>query len=153
MNYELVTKNGFLIIGVELRTTNKDNVAQKEIPVFWDRFYKNNTYEKIPNKTNPDTVLGMYTDYDDAGDYSLIIGARVSNIGLLPVGMTVRTVPPAQYAVFTVRGPINEVVVKAWEYIWTTKFDFERAFTFDFEVYDLNADPENAEVSIYLAIK
>ncbi len=42
--------NGFKIIGISTRTTNKDNQSQQDLGKLWEQFYADNIFEKIPNR-------------------------------------------------------------------------------------------------------
>ena len=66
-------------------------------------------------------------------------------------------IPESTYMVFTTKkGPVYDVVLQAWEYIWQyfQESPEKRTFTGDYELYDnRNFDPSNAEVQIYIAIQ
>ena len=42
--------DGFKLIGIELRTTNDGGDAMREIPLFWERFFKEDVLSAIPRK-------------------------------------------------------------------------------------------------------
>ncbi len=116
---------------------------------------------KIPDKVEQ-SIYAVYTDYasDANGQYTLVLGAKVRPLPnpTLPEGMVVKTVPAGQYAVFTSeRGPVAKVVVDAWKQIWSdyqSPANGERAYRADFELYDQRAaDPNNAQVEIYIGVK
>jgi predicted transcriptional regulator YdeE len=101
-----------------------------------------------------------YTDYasDANGDYTLVLGAQVRPGTQAPAGMIAQAVPAGQYAVFTSeRGPVAKVVVETWMRIWAyyqLPANGHRAYRADFEVYDERAaDPNNAQVDIYIGLK
>lgn len=54
--------NGFKIIGISTRTTNKDNQAQKDLGSLWGQFFSENIFDKIPNKVSNE-IIAIYTDY------------------------------------------------------------------------------------------
>ena len=76
------------LIGIELKTSNEQARAAKEIPQHWDKFYKEGVLAKIPNKVSED-VYALYTDYegDHTKPYSCIIGCEVSTLEQIPDGM------------------------------------------------------------------
>ncbi|MBT0526984.1 effector binding domain-containing protein, partial [Riemerella anatipestifer] len=45
-------KNGFKVIGISTRTTNKDNKSKEDLGKLWGQFYAENIFEKIPNKVS-----------------------------------------------------------------------------------------------------
>lgn len=44
--------NGFKIIGISIRTTNRNNKAQQDLANLWGQFYAENILDKIPNKVS-----------------------------------------------------------------------------------------------------
>ncbi len=157
-----VQLESFEVVGIATRTNNaKEAGPQGAIPKLWQRFMQEHVLEHIPNKTNPD-LYAVYTDYvsDANGDYTLVIGAKVGTVSdsLIPSGMVRTEIPAGQYAVFTCdRGPAAKVVVERWKRIWSyyeSPGNGERAHRADFEVYDQRAaDPNNAQVDIYIGLK
>lgn len=72
--------------------------------------------------------------------------------------MVMNTVPAGRYAVFNSdRGPVAKVVVETWLRIWSyyqLPANGQRAYRADFELYDDRAaDPNNAQVDIYIGVK
>lgn len=158
MSFEVVSLPAMIVIGSELRTTWMNKECYSAIPEFWQQQLSEGRIEAIANKTYPDVILGLYTNYSSdfsltSGYYSLIIGCPVTEVNTIPEGMIVKEIPAAQYAVFTAKGPFDQSIGKTWlEEIWQNK-DLNRTFTNDFEWYDLQStDDENSIVKIYIAI-
>ncbi len=151
---EKVTKEGFNIIGIAIRTTNENQQASKDIPQLWNKFMEAGILEMIPNKIDT-TVYGIYTDYegDYTKPYTAIIGCKVSNIESIPDGLIVKTIAPTTYTKFTAKGALKDnVVFDKWVAIWD--LDLDRSYTSDFEVYGEKAmDMNNAEVDIFIAVE
>jgi predicted transcriptional regulator YdeE len=162
MQHRIISKDEFQIVGLELRTsqaTEADPLTRKIGPA-WDKFFSENIIERIPNKIEPGVFVGLYSNYKTGDDleYSVTIGALVEHARQFPEFLTARIVPANQYAVFTTeKGAMPEVVISAWKKIWQmspTEIGGERALNFDFEIYDQrSADPKNATVDIYIALK
>jgi len=144
----------FSIIGISVRTTNENEQSAKDIPAIWNRLLSEEILSKIPNKVSNDIVC-VYTDYekDHTKPYTTILGAIVSNLDLVPEGMTGKTIEGINYEKFTAKGNLAEgIVINEWIKIWNS--DLKRTFTSDFEIYGENAqNPENAEVDIFITIK
>lgn len=157
---KIVHETGFRVVGISTRTTNAEEMSGKGvIAKQWDRFMKERLLSKIPNKIDSD-ILVVYTDYesDANGAYTYIIGARVTSVDDVPPGMVAKKVPAGRYAVFTSeKGIVGKVVPEAWSRIWALPKSApggNRAYQADFEVYDQrSADPQNAQVDIYVGIK
>ncbi len=139
------------ILGISLRTSNER--AEKEIPAHWERFFNERIADKIPNKLC-ETIFSLYTDYegDFTKPYSCIIGYEVADLNSIPVGLTGKVIPAAEYALFPATGKFPESVVTAWQKIWASPII--RAYTVDFEVYPPQfALQNNPEIKIYVALQ
>ncbi|MEH6938940.1 GyrI-like domain-containing protein [Bacillus sp. JJ664] len=153
----LIKNEPMFFIGNFVTTSNQTEMSEEAlISKHWEKFYSNQLANQIPSKKNP-TILALYTNYesDENGSYSFAIGAEVSNVDKIPDGMDSYSIKPSEYIVFTTRkGPVQEVVVEAWQHIWEWSKTNKRAFTTDFELYDERSiDPNNSQVDIYISIK
>ncbi|KUF44220.1 AraC family transcriptional regulator [Myroides marinus] len=149
-----ITVNQFHLIGIAVRTTNEQNQAANDIPMLWDRFFKEDVLNQIPNKVCT-AVYSLYTNYegDHTMPYTTIIGCEVADLSVIPKGMVGQTFEADKYQKITVKGDLTQgLIINEWEKIWSENWD--RKYTADFEVYDEKANnPHDAEVSIYVAIK
>jgi predicted transcriptional regulator YdeE len=151
---------GFTVVGISTRTTNAIEMSGRGvIGNEWERFMKDGLLGKIPHRVDSE-ILALYTDYesDHSGAYTFILGARVSSAKNVPPGMVAKEVPPGKYAVFTsARGPAAKVVPESWQQINSLPKSApggDRTYRADFEVYGpLAADPQHAEVEIYIGIR
>ncbi|HDK7166648.1 TPA: effector binding domain-containing protein [Clostridium botulinum] len=151
---KVVEKDKMIIVGKEVRTTNKDSAFMDVIPTLWEEFENKKLGNKILNKVNKDEILGLYTDYENKefGLYSFMVGFQVTDKNSIPEGMTYKVIPTAKYCVVTAKGKMPDKIGEAWGYIWNA--GLERTYTGDFELYDKRYDgSENSEVDIYVAIK
>jgi len=151
MNYAVENQKLRLFIGLELRTDNEK--CSSEMPIHKDRFFKENTITKIPNKINGN-ILALYTDYegDYTKPYSWILGCEVSSLAEIPAGLVGKTIPESKYAVFTTQGDFPQGLIAAWQAIW--KSNLSRSYTSDFELYRSDFNPQkNPEVKIYIAVE
>lgn len=147
------------VIGIEVRTTNKAEMSgQGKIGGQWGRFFQENIPAKIPNQSRPEQMLAIYTDYesDATGEYSFILAKEVSSLAEIPPGMVGKTLPAANYAVFTSKqGAMPGIVIELWQRIWGLKKDEvggDRAYLADFEVYDARSqDPQNSQVDVFIS--
>lgn len=153
----LVSLYGMYIVGIEVRTTNRDEEDQStaRIPSLWQRVREEKLLDAIHEPMEPAVTLGAYTRYqsDDKGPYSLIVGAEVYGLDRIPPGMVGITVLAQEYLIFTAAGDMPAAVIDGWKHVWkyfseTTVLN--RAFTTDFERYD-SARPN--EVEIHIAVR
>ena len=157
---KIVEEKEFTMVGISTRTMNAKEMSGKGvIAQQWDRFMKEGLLSKIPNKVDSN-ILAVYTDYesDANGAYTYLIGARVSSTDGVPAGMVAKKIPAGRYAVFiSEKGFVGKVVPETWSRIWAVPKSAaggNRAYQADFEVYDQRAaDPQNAQVDIYVGIK
>ncbi len=157
----IVELPAFTVVGIAARTNNaKEAGSDGIIGRQWHRFMSEQLLEKIPGKVSPE-IYGVYTDYasDANDDYTLILGAKVQgSADDPPTGMVKTVVPQTSFAVFSSeRGPVAKVVVETWQHIWSyfqSEENEKRAYQADFELYDQRAaDPDNAQVDIYIGLK
>ncbi|HLY39595.1 MAG TPA: GyrI-like domain-containing protein [Terracidiphilus sp.] len=154
------SEDSFYVAGFSARTNNaKEATGHGVIGQLWQDFYQKDLAAQIPHRIGADTIV-VYSDYDsdEKGDYTYLLGTRVSSVDNLPSGMTYRKIAPGTYAVLTTdRGPVTEVVSALWKKIWgMTPEDLggKRAFLTDYEVYDQRAaDPHSAQVEFHIGVQ
>ncbi len=143
----------FKLIGIEVRTTNENHQAAKDIAELWQRFMGENILEKIPNKED-NTIYSLYTGYesDHTKPYTAILGCKVKDLNEIPEGMTGKQFDGGVYIKTSAKGDLMKgLIVDHWAKIW--QMDMDRAYTTDFEVFGEKAqNPSDAEVDFYVAV-
>ncbi|MBS0605003.1 MAG: effector binding domain-containing protein [Verrucomicrobia bacterium] len=161
MDFAVKEMPDFKMVGIELRTTNDNGQSFREIPLFWERFFKEDVMGKIPSKTAPDKIYAVYTDYDPQEDgatmpkgyYSLILGTPVSSFEAVPLGFKKIEVPAGKYAFKDVNGAVETAVYQAWLEVWNPLFPFKRKFSSDMEIYRMGENPAfDREASLFIAV-
>jgi predicted transcriptional regulator YdeE len=160
MNPKAVQKEAFTVVGIAARTSNaKEGTAEGVIAKQWQRLMKEGLLAEIPNKADGN-IVALYTEYasDKDGEYTYVLGARVTNAESIPAGMVVKKVSAGRYAVFTSeKGGVQKVVVEMWQRVWSTPksaLGGDRAYKADFEVYDQRAqNPADAVVDLYVGVR
>lgn len=151
----MIPINEFKIVGISVRTTNKDSQSAQDIGKLWQQFYVEKLFDKISNKLSND-IYSIYTDYksDFTDEYTTIIGVQVSSLENIPTGLIGRQFPPDNFVKYTAKGLMPEAVAKTWITIWEKDKELNRKYTYDFEVYgEKSQNGENSEVEIYIATK
>jgi len=156
----VVQQDGFTVVGISARTTNAEEMTSDGvIGATWGRLFQEGVLGKIPNKADP-RIVAVYTDYasDRNGEYTFLLGARVSSDADVPAGMLARKVPAGKYAVFTSeKGPGPKVVPALWMQIASLPqgaVGTDRMYRADFEIYDERAmDPQNLQMDVYVGIR
>jgi Uncharacterized protein conserved in bacteria len=153
----LVSLYGMYIVGIEARTSNRDEENQEtaRIPLLWQRVREEKLLAAVPDPKETGVTLGAYTRYqsDDKGPYSLIVGCEVNGLDRIPPGMVGITVLAQEYMIFTAAGEMPAAVMDGWTQVWNFFSEakgLKRAFTTDFERYD-SARPN--EVEIHIAVR
>jgi predicted transcriptional regulator YdeE len=159
-NPRAVEQERFTVVGIAVRTSNAEQMtAARPIGKQWERFFKEAVLAAIPNKADG-KIVAVYSEYasDKDGEYTYLLGARVTKVESVPAGMTVENVPAGRFAVFTSeRGPVEKMVVEMWRRVWETPKNAlggDRTYKADFEVYDQRAqNPGDAVVDLYVAVR
>ena len=84
MEPKIISKKAFPVIGIELKTTTREGKNFVEIPLFWQQVIQKKQIKNIPNKKQPDTVLGICMDFRVDGAFSYIIGSEVTHTDNVP---------------------------------------------------------------------
>ena len=149
----MIQKDNIKLTGLKLdkKTHNANGQAAIDCGFLWQQFTGEGIADKVTGKLSTD-IYAVYFDYD--GDhtqpYSFFLGCRVNNDAKFPEGLDTIVIPNQNYTTVTAKGKMPDCVANAWQDIW--KSDVERAYGYDFEVYnELSADWENAVVEIYLS--
>lgn len=160
MNPKTVEMKHFTVIGIAARTSNaKEMTPDGIIGKQWGRLFQEELIGKIPNRADQN-VVAVYTDYDSDhnGEYTYLLGARITSDANVPAGMVAKKIPGGKFAVFTTeKGPAAQVVPAAWMKINSlpkTAVGGDRTYRADYEVYDGRArDPQNLQVDVYVGIR
>lgn len=160
MNPKVVNEEGFTVVGISARTSNtKEMTADGVIGKQWGRLMQEDLLSKIPNKANRD-IVAVYTDYasDHNGEYTYLLGARVTSDSDVPAGMVAKKIPAGKFATFTSeKGLAPKVVPELWMKINSlpkTAVGGDRLYQADFEIYDQRAmDPQNLQMDVYIGIR
>ncbi len=160
MNPKVVQQDGSTVIGISARTSNaKEMTPDGVIGKMWMRLFQEGLIGKIPNKADS-SIVAVYTDYasDHDGEYTYVLGARVTSDADVPAGMVAKKIPGGKFAVFTSeRGPAQQVVPALWMKINSLPKDAvgsDRTYRADYEIYDERArDPGNLQLDVYIGIR
>ena len=114
--------------------------SEKEIPGFWDEYYANEEYRKIPG------YLGVCAqEKTDSDEFRYGIGCRASDVEGVPEGFEIIHLPEYTWAVFKCVGPMPRAIQDMWGQIyreWLPVSDYELIPDYDIENY-LPGDPSS----------
>ncbi len=144
----------FMVVGISIKTTNKDGKSAKDIKKLWEKFILGKILDKIPNKISNSIYL-VYSDYvgDYTEPYTVTLACKVKNTDGIPNGMIVKKIKAGSFIKFIAKGDLNKgIVYDEWVKIWNS--NLSRRYSTDFEIYSEKAqNPNNAEVEIFVAVK
>ena len=152
MRFTTTDLKEFDVIGITVRTINQHGRSKKDISELWQKFFRDDIIEQIPNKESND-IYCIYTDYetDFNGPYTTLLGCKVSRLEYIPQGLIGKTIPESKFQLYKSTGKVPDCVLATWRLIWQS--DIDRKYLADFDVYTNKLqDPDNAEVKTYVSV-
>lgn len=163
MLHEIIKLNDITLVGITVRTNNKDEMdpARAKIGKVVSKYWNENMANKIQQRVNPGKTFAVYCEFEqqDQGEYTYLIGEEViagtdQNVDYFKT----ISIESSCYQRFTSKsGPMPDIVIQSWQEIWqmsADEFVGKRQFKADFEVYDHRAvNPEKAVIDIYIGIE
>ncbi|MFJ7951076.1 AraC family transcriptional regulator [Lysinibacillus sp. NPDC096418] len=156
MQYKIVEKEGFRVVGVKRTFSCVNGEQTKEITKFWQNIYEDGTNDQLfPLNTGEiQGVIGVC----DMGENNLMDYWIATNYaGEDTKGFETFTVPAAKWAVFEVKGAMPTAITTMWEKIyqeWLPSNAYELTNGPELEVYS-NGDATSPDYysEIWLPIK
>lgn len=144
MNYKIVKKDGFEVVGKSMRVSTVNQAQLKLIPRFWAEACREGTVGKLADiaangaagQTNR-KLLGICTDFRDNNEFSYVIAVEYT-VKEECAGFEVFHIPPADWGVFEATGPMPGAIQALCKRIYTEFFPaggYERAEGPDLEIY------------------
>lgn len=158
MEHKILERGEFLIVGMPVKVSLKDEGYQKKIMDLWMSFMPR--VGEITNRKN-ELFYGVCNISggipDDECSFEHIAGVEVESADDVPEGMKAQTVPAAKYFVVTHKGRLEnlgETYCAIEEELKKLNLEEDRTKMF-FELYDerFKEDSDESELDIYSAIK
>lgn len=157
MDYRIIEKEAFKIVGVKEWTTTENGQNFVNIPKMWEKMppAKFNQIGSLAN-TEPTGILGVCADMYDGGFDYWIAAATTSPC---PSDLEEKEIPALTWAVFEAKGPMPGSIQEVWKRIfseWFPNSGYEHAAAPEFEWYsagDNNAEDYRSEVWIPIVKK
>lgn len=143
MDYQIVEKPSFRIVGRPLRVSTKDGENMRAIPDFWQECVANGTLGQLAALAEKSGVfagdmLGACTDFaSDMSEFTYLIAAE-SPTAKVPDSMVELVAPASTWAVFQAKGAVPDSIQSAWGYIMSEFLpsgEYAHAAGPDLEVY------------------
>ena len=161
MDYEVVEKPGFRVVGKSRRISWENGNNKTEVPQFWNDIMPDGTFGKLRalagGSVTEGMSLGLCTEFDNAAkQFSYVIGFESD----AEAGeFSAYDVPAATYAVFKAVGPVGKAIQDVWDYamgeFWETE-PYVHGAEFDIEAYpfgDPHADDYVTQIWIPVRAK
>lgn len=156
MDYKLVQKKAFQVIGKALTVSTKNQEQLQKIPQFWDEYEANGIVAKISSVDPNQPLLGICMDFEhDKEQFSYMIAIEdIQNS--TKTELETREIPASTWAVFTSVGPMPHAIQKVWHRIfqeWFPATGFEHADAPELEVYPPgNGSAEDYQCEVWIPI-
>jgi AraC family transcriptional regulator len=146
MDYKIMDKPAFDIIGKSRKTTTVNKENYKALPKFWDEFKASKDFKTVHDlvaakhgAVTGDSLLGVCIPNENKNieDFLYAIGIEQSG-KKVPAGFEVIHVPAATWAIFDVTGPATKAVQETTDRIygeWFPSTGYEQALVPDMELY------------------
>lgn len=156
MDYKIVKKENFKIVGISRRVTTKNHENFEKIPQFWDEISRNGILKNIQKNASELGILGVCHDYDkEQEEFNYMIAIEGEQIKGLD-NYEVVDVPSCNWAIFESIGPMPDAIQNVWHKIfaeWFPATKYEHAEAPEFEVYlPGNPNAEDYKCEIWIPI-
>lgn len=156
MNYRIVDKEGFEIIGKCKKVTTACGKQFKIIPKFWEESYNNGLCEKLFKIAGPLGVLGVCADFEhEKGEFTYVIAVEKLKTEV-PDDLVEKKIPAATWAIFEAIGPIPGALQEVWKRIfseWFPATGYEHADAPELEIYlPGNPNDSNYKCEVWIPI-
>jgi AraC family transcriptional regulator len=154
MDYRIVEKETFFVVGKAYEVSTKNGENLKKIPGFWTDCNQDGTCEKLGKDFKAREIFGICMDMEQEKErFTYMIGVE-GGADYEGKEYCVRQIPALTWAVFTSTGSMPDAIQKVEERIfqeWFPSTGYEHADGPELEVYppgDMNAEDYRCEVWI-----
>lgn len=154
MDYKIVHRNAFPVIGKSIRVSLKEGDAMRRMPAFWSECQADGTIERLTSLCPGKNLLGIKMKFDDDDEQFTYIIAVEGAAEELESGWITSEIPAATWAMFPSVGPLPKSIQDVWMRIfqeWFPATGYQHAEAPEMEVYPLGdtmADDYRCEVWI-----
>ncbi|WP_044339820.1 AraC family transcriptional regulator [Rossellomorea aquimaris] len=156
MDYKIIEKEAFQVIGKGKRVSTCNGENLKDIPAFWDEVNTSDLDRKICEAAGNNEMLGICMEFDHPNEeftYFIGAGKKTDNDHTLEV----KEIPAATWAVFESVGAMPHAIQSVWKRIfseWFPSTGYEHAGGPEFELYPPgNPNDENYRCEVWVPIK
>jgi len=155
MNYKIVDKGSFKVVGKQRRITMADGENFKQVPEFWYDCMKDGSHQWICSKAGKLGVLGICKDFGK-DEFNYMIGVEEIK-DTLPKGYISASIPAATWVVFESVGALPEAIQDLTRRIfteWLPSTGYQHDCAPELEVYPVgDTSSTNYRCEIWIPIK
>ncbi|OBZ12131.1 AraC family transcriptional regulator [Bacillus sp. FJAT-27264] len=154
MEYRIIEKDSFRVIGKSIEVSLKDGENLREIPAFWSAANGDGTSDQLIEIGQKKDILGICMGVDHPNEKLSYWIAVEGDSDTDPQGYETAIVPDSTWAVFTSIGPMPHAIQDVWSRIfqeWFPSTAYEHSGGPELELYplgDVNAEDYRCEVWI-----
>lgn len=150
MDYKIVKKEPLKVVA-KTRLFS-DETSQKEIPKFWEEYFKEGLDDKVCG------MMGICMQPENnAKIWRYGIGSDMQHVNEIPEGFEVIEIPAYTWAIFTCIGAMPKAIQEMWERVyseWLPQSDYELIPDCDIELYTEGDSRSDTYVSeIWIPVK
>lgn len=159
MNYQIVTRQAFQVVGKQFYTDIDDNVNRNSIPDFWTECHRDGTVKTLSALSEDERILGLcYSNMaKDAKTFVYSIAAKYDGKAPVPEGFSLWEVPAHTWIAFQAKGAMPGGIQETWHTIYTEFFPaspYRPVCDVDIEVYPAgDMDSPSYESEIWVAVE
>lgn len=154
MEFRIVKKEEFEVVGISENIDAKDGKNFELIPKMWEKLMKSGNFNKLHSKRKELGILGICMNYDqEKMKFDYMIGVEGNSLEGFEDINTIK-IPACIWAVFESVGPIPDSIQNTWEYIfkqWLPNSPYKHANLPEFESY-FDGDTKSKEYKSYIWI-
>lgn len=123
MDYKILNRESFRIVGKSLQVSMVDGENQREIPKFWEACHADGTVASLARHGAGKDLLGICMNIDhDTQMLTYLIAVEHSGDTVIDPSWITAEVPAATWAVFTSIGPMPHAIQDVWRRIFEEFF-------------------------------
>jgi AraC family transcriptional regulator len=157
MNYRIVEKEAFQVVGKLIRVSCRDGENQRRISQFWKESHEQGFIRQLEELSNNADNFGICMDFDSAKEELSYMIAIERIEGSLPADWVDKVIPAATWAVFESVGAMPNAIQNVWKQIYTEWFPsmgYEHAGGPELEVYPAeDAYDDSYRCEVWIPIK
>lgn len=156
MNYRIMKKDAFRVVGKALRVQTADGENFRKIPEFWTECNADGTTDGLCALSDDGSCLGICAEFNGEMNEFTYLVAVPSAAGAVPEGCREMTVPAQTWAVFDAVGRLPRSIQSVTTRIfseWFPASSFEHADAPELEVYlPGNMDDDNYRCEVWMPV-